>query len=114
MFEYRLGLALSRSRAEVRALPYPEYKDWKLMYAIEPWGWENQEYQTAALRSMLYNIFAGSTDKTTPESFMRDRQSGVVDHLMQLAEITRFDEMPQEERNAIILQKAKQFFGRFE
>ena len=83
------------------------------MYAVEPWGWENQEYQTAALRAMIYNIFAKPTDRKTAEFFMRDRQNGVVDHLMELAEVTRFDGMPQEQRDAIILQKAKQFFGAF-
>ena len=56
MFEHRLGLALSLSIGEVRALPYPEYRSWQIFYLLEPWGWQDEEYRTAALLTMMHNI----------------------------------------------------------
>ena len=55
MFEHRLGLALGKSLAEVRNLPFDEFVSWKLYYKLEPWGWHDDEYRTAALLTQMWN-----------------------------------------------------------
>ena len=55
MFEHRLGLALGKSIAEIRNLPFDEFVSWKLYYQLEPWGWHDDEYRTAALLTQMWN-----------------------------------------------------------
>jgi hypothetical protein len=69
MFELRLGLALGKSVAEIRALSIVEYRRWKLFYQIEPWGFHQDEYRMAAILAMLYNTTQRSPK--TPNDFMR-------------------------------------------
>ena len=55
MFEHRLGLALGKSKAEIRSLPCDEFDDWKLFYMVEPWGWHDREFRVAEILTMLWN-----------------------------------------------------------
>lgn len=68
----RLGLALHKSRSEIRDLPASEYHDWELMYLLEPWGWEETEYQFAKLRSELWAIAHKGKKQFKAIDFMRD------------------------------------------
>lgn len=68
-------------------MPAPEFRRWQLFYILEPWGWHNEEYQTAAMRSMIYNVNAERKHQKGVETFTRD--------MLKLIEA----EMTQEERN---------------
>jgi hypothetical protein len=81
MFEHRLGLALSKSLGEIRALPYPEYRSWELFYLVEPFGFENDEYRLASILSMLFNVNRSKGKARNPKDFMRDMQREVLKHI---------------------------------
>ena len=68
----RLGLALHKSREEIRALPAPEYRDWELFYLLEPWGWQNTEYLVGKVMSGIFDIAAKGKKSFLPKQFMRD------------------------------------------
>lgn len=68
----RLGLALRKTRSEIRDLPATEYHDWELFYQIEPWGWHEQEYRFAQLRADLYAIANNGKRQFRAIDFMRD------------------------------------------
>ncbi|MCZ2155743.1 MAG: hypothetical protein LC114_17900 [Bryobacterales bacterium] len=105
MFEHRLGLALGKSLAEVRALPYPEYRSWQLFYLAEPWGWQNDEYHFAALLAMLYNANRGKKGKARDvKDFMRNMQEAVLKELQDAPDIS---EMTREQ----IIAMVKRDFG---
>lgn len=55
MFDLRLGLVLGKSLGEVRMLPYTEIVLWRTFYLLEPWGFHDQEYRTAALLAQIHN-----------------------------------------------------------
>jgi len=78
MFEHRLGLALSKSIGEIRALPYPEYRSWELFYLLEPWDFENDEYRSAAVLAMLYNINRSKGKPKEVKEFMRNLEDEVL------------------------------------
>jgi hypothetical protein len=79
MFEHRLGLALGRTIAEVRAMPYEEFVSWKTFFVIEPWGWHDREYRTASLLAMLLNINVKKEHQKSVKDFYRDMVEG-IDH----------------------------------
>jgi hypothetical protein len=68
----RLGLALHKSRQEVRDLPVTEYHDWELMYMLEPWGWQEQEYRFGKLLAEMWGIAHKGRKQFKPIDFMRD------------------------------------------
>lgn len=106
MFDMRLGLALHKSRAEIRAMPYPEYREWLIFYLIEPWGWLNEEMNTARLLSMLHNIHA---KKPKPvKDFIRDMVAGLLEALKPKPDL---DDMTLEEKKILIAQAVKRDFG---
>ena len=73
MFEHRLGLALGKSIAEVRALPFDEFMSWKMFYRIEPWGWHDNEYRTAAMLAQMWNTRISKRSQAKKiKDFMRD------------------------------------------
>ena len=104
MFEHRLGLALGKSIGEVRALPYPEYRSWELFHLVEPFGFENDEYRSAAILSMLYNINRTKGKAKDPKDFMRDM---VKEVLKQLTEIPDATELTRDE----LIKQIKKDFG---
>jgi hypothetical protein len=104
MFEHRLGLALGRTIGEIRALPYPEYRSWELFYLVEPFGFENDEYRSAALLSMLHNINRTKGKAKDVKDFMRDLQA---EALKQLKEPPDISELSREE----LIRYIKKDFG---
>lgn len=105
MFDHRLGLALHKSLAEVRGLPYPEYRSWQMFSLLEPWGWQNEEYHFAALMAMLYNTNRGKKGKARDaKDFMRDMREAV---LKELAETPDVNQIPRE----VLIAQIKKDFG---
>ena len=89
MFDHRLGLALGKSLAEVRAMPYPEYRSWQVFYLLEPWGWANEEYHFAALLAMLYNANRGKNGKArSVKDFMREMEAHLMKELQEAPDIS--------------------------
>jgi hypothetical protein len=68
----RLGLALHKTIEEIRDMPVTHYHRWELFYQLEPWGWEEQEYQFAKLRSELWSIANKGKKQFKAIDFMRD------------------------------------------
>ncbi len=108
MFEHRLGLALGKSLGEIRALPYPEFRAWQMFYAAEPWGWWNEEYQLAALLSMLYNINRGKGKAKDPKAFMRDTVKAVLSELKEAPDLSQ---LSFEEQRELVVKQIKKDFG---
>ena len=108
MFDHRLGLALSKSIGEIRALPYPEYHDWELFYLLEPWGWANEEYQMAMIISMIHNTNVKDTDQKEPAFFMRKMMEMITE---QLAPEPELNEMSAEDRRELIRNAVKKDLG---
>lgn len=73
-----MGLALGKDLNEIRQMPYPQFRRWQLYYALEPWGWENDEYRTAALLAMLYNAYRGKNKAKEPKHFIRDMKKEIL------------------------------------
>lgn len=115
MFEHRLGLALGKSVGEIRQLPYPEFRRWQLMYMLEPWGWQDAEYRTAAILAKLHNAnIAKRSDAKAPAFFMRDMEKEILKELRrQAAERQAADlgQMDTEARDALIRKSMREFFG---
>lgn len=72
MFEHRLGLALGKTLGEIRALPAPEYRSWQIFNLVEPWGFEDREYRTAIILTMLHNINAPKGKQKKADAYMRN------------------------------------------
>lgn len=70
MFDMRLGLALSKTVGEIHAMPYVEWKNWQTFYLLEPWGWLNEEVNTARIVTMQHNSHAKKSKE--PKDFIRD------------------------------------------
>jgi len=70
----RLGLALHKTRSEIRDLPATEYHDWELMYVLEPWGWEEQEYKFGKLLASMFTIANKGKKSFKAKDFVRDMQ----------------------------------------
>lgn len=88
MFDHRLGLALGKSLAEIRALPYREYRSWQIFELLEPWGWPDREYRTAVLLAMLYNTNISKKQKArNAKDFMRDMQDLIARELAEKPDI---------------------------
>jgi len=71
----RLGAHLKKSIGEVRALPAPEYHKWELMYLLEPWGWEEQEYRFGKTLAEMWTIANKGKKQFKAIDFMRDMKS---------------------------------------
>jgi len=55
---------------------------WQIFYLIEPWGWEDQEYRTAALLTMMHNTHIQKRNQAKKlTSFIRDLPGAVVKYL---------------------------------
>ena len=104
MFEHRLGLALHKTIGEVRAIPYAEFKSWQFFSMIEPFGFHDDEYRTAAILAMLYNINKGKGRAKDVSDFMRDLKKAVLNELKEKPSI---DDMSRDE----IVNLIKKDFG---
>lgn len=103
------------SRREVRALPYPEFHDWQIMYMLEPWGWHDAEFRTASIIAKLHNVnVSKKKDLKEPAFFMRDMEKIIVEHLEKIRkenDMPSLEEMDPEERKRLVKKSMKEFFG---
>lgn len=54
-------------------MPYEEYRQWKLFYLLEPWGFQEREYQFALLLAKINNVHATKKSQTVkPIAYIRD------------------------------------------
>lgn len=83
------------------------------MYLIEPWGWEDREYRTAAQQAITYDMAVNKKDRKSIDYFIRDMVKAVTERLMELSKENHLDKMEPEERKAFILKSATEFFGAF-
>jgi hypothetical protein len=106
----RLGLALHKTRSEIRDLPTPEYHDWELMYILEPWGWEEQEYRFGQLRADLWAIANKGKRQFKAIDFMRNLTKWIFEvqpDEMTREELTQYRIDHRDELRAMV----KQAFG---
>ena len=112
MFEYRLGLALGKTREEIRTMPAQEFYEWQLFYMLEPFGWHDREDRTASIMTMLYNTNVDKKSKAKkPSDFIRDMPKLVVNaiksELNKRKAEQKFENMTAAEKKRYIAQ----FFG---
>lgn len=102
LFEHRLGLALHKSRAEIRALPNLEFIQWKIFYALEPFGW-------GAHHALLYNINHDpkKSKAKDEDQLLADRAEEILKALQPPPDIDSMDE--KEKRKYLIAQIKKDF-----
>lgn len=87
----RLGLAIGDvSLRKVRALPYPLYKRWQIYFMLEPWGFPDQEYRTAAVLAQINNSHVQKRSQLQKvDKRMRDMTKGILKHLQNLISKSR-------------------------
>jgi hypothetical protein len=106
-----LGLALGKSISEIRALPYPEFRRWQLLYMLEPWGWEDREYRTAAILAQIHNANITKRNQAkTAAFFMRDMEAGILRQLKENS-VPDLSDMEPEARKEFELKAMREFFG---
>lgn len=84
-----MGLALGLTLAQVRALPYAEFRAWQMFYLLEPWGWHDEEYRTASVLTMLYNANRGKGKPRKLTDFMRKMATAVLNELQQPPDLSQ-------------------------
>jgi len=94
-------------------MPYPEYASWKRFYLIEPFGWHNEEYRTAAILTMLVNTAVSKKkDQKKIEDYIRDMpkllEKAYREQEKQQELSVQFKHMSREEKKLMI---AKSFLG---
>ncbi len=99
------------SLGEIRAMPYPEFRRWQLYDLLEPIGWPDAEYRTAAMLTMLYNANRGKGRAKDVKDFMRNHLDGVLKELRSLQKQDELDAMPAEQRREYLLAQIKKDFG---
>jgi hypothetical protein len=104
----RLGLVLGKSIGEVRALPYPEFKKWKILSYIEPWGWQRDEENTARILAMLFNV--NNKQPKAPNDFVRDMPKDVIEAIRN-ASIPDMSNMSFEEKREFYRRHIMKDFG---
>jgi hypothetical protein len=108
----RLGLALGKTRSEIRALPAPEYHDWELFYALEPWGWANTEFQVAEIMALiLRGQVSKKKDIKKPQELMRDPVKEIMKQTQQIDLRKKLENMTPEERRDYWLPIVKHDMG---
>ena len=85
MFEHRLGLALGMTIGQIKAwMTDAEYRSWMTYYKVEPFGWQDREYRTAALMMMLNNTsISKRSDARKTSYFMRDPEKTISEQVNQ-------------------------------
>ena len=83
MFEHRLGLALGMSIGQLRSdMSESEFRSWKTYYKLEPWGFPDREYRTAAIMMMLNNTnITKRKDAKRISDFIRDPVKAVNEQI---------------------------------
>ena len=120
MFEHRLGLALGKTIGEIRNLPAPEYRSWQLFNLIEPWGFEDREYRTSIMLTMLHNVNSAKKYHKNPSVYRRDMYKLVSNELIKQKkneeEMLRFEseleEMTPEQQRERYIDKIQDMFGK--
>lgn len=87
-------------------MPYPEFRNWQIFYALEPWGWHNEEYHAANLLAMLYNINRGKGKAKEPKSFIRDMIAALLKE-----DRDPLEGMSFEKQREYLIQHIKKDFG---
>ena len=99
MFEHRLGLALGLTLGQIRALPNEEYRSWRSYYKLEPWGWQDSEYRTAALMATMVNTSATKRNQTKKISdFMRDPERAIASQINEAEQREKWLKATKKER----------------
>ena len=99
MFQHRLGLALGMTLGQIRALPNEEYRSWRSYYKLEPFGWQDNEYRTAALMTMLNNTAATKQSQTKKiDDFMRDPEKAIENQVNQAKQREKWLKATKKER----------------
>jgi len=80
-------------------MPYAEFRQWQIYYAIEPFGWHDAEYHTASILAMLYNVNRGKGKAKEAKDFVRNMVKAV---LSELKEQPRLEDMTPEQVKAQI------------
>lgn len=111
MLEHRLGLALGKSLAEIRAMPYSEFRRWQMYDLVEPIGWPDAEYRTAVVLAMLYNANRGKGRAKDVKDFMRNNLEGILKELRTLQKQEELETMPAEQKREYLLSQIKKDFG---
>ena len=75
---------------------------------LEPWGWHNEEYLTAAIVSMVHNTnVSKKRDAKKVSEFMRDMQKALLKEVKD--EIIVDTEMDEADKQRMIEQAKKDF-----
>lgn len=85
-------------------MPYAEFRSWKMFAMLEPFGFDADEYHTAALLAMLYNVNRGKGKPKDVKDFMRNMTRAVLSELDQQP---AFEDLQREEQ----IRKIKKDFG---
>lgn len=71
MFVHRLALALGRTVAELyETLTPQEMTEWQAYYQLEPWGAWRDNWHSAQLSTLLFNINRGKHPAAKVKDFM--------------------------------------------
>jgi len=96
LFDLRLGALLHRSLEEVNRLPYPEYVLWKKFYMLEPWGFENTEFNVSRILSQLHNSTQTKRSKLkAPSHWARNMRSLILNAIRKARAQSEIDPVTQ-------------------
>ena len=82
---------------QVRALPYPLFRKWKLFFLVEPWGFPDQEYRTAVLMNHLYNLQVKPSKQKKVSDWVRDMFKLLLERITQVKRQQELDPAKIEE-----------------
>lgn len=76
MFAHRLALALGRTVSELdNTLSSSEFVEWMAYYTIEPWGQWRDNWHSAQIAALLYNVNSSKKQLTTNDFMYHDQES---------------------------------------
>lgn len=81
-----------------------------MFYLLEPWGWANDEYHTAALLAQNYNANRGKRRAKKVTDFMRDMLKAAISGMTQSSEPEIMKDMTDEQRREFIRAQVKKDF----
>lgn len=102
-----MGLALGKTRSEIRAIPYPEFYGWQLYEMLEPFGWRDREERTGLLLAQIYNTKVEKKSKAKQMTdFIRDMPKLIIEawekHERHESQIETFEQMSKAEKRRYI------------
>lgn len=95
---HRLGALLGKDFGELREMPEPDYRSWELYYLLEPWGWPDREYRTAAIMTAVFNAQGPKRPREISE-FIRDMEAEILAYIEN--EMNQEDEMEKLQRMSL-------------